>query len=523
MVGISLIIGILMGISLSVPSVSNKSTVSQSHTKKLLDIFEVIDNQYVDSVDKTELLEETIADMLHRLDPHSNYIPASELQRMSESIQGHFGGIGVRFTILNDTLNITHVVPNSPAQKSGIQVFDQFIRVEKDTIANIGLRNSKVQELLKGEVGTTVNVTVLRNNEIIEKSIRRGVVPINSVLASYMMDQQTGYIRLSQFSMQTDREFMEAARDLQRRGMNRLILDLRHNSGGVMGAATSILDEFLEKGKRIVSTKSKNGIEMIEESRRNPSLGDIDLIVLINQGSASASEIVAGAIQDNDRGVIVGRRSFGKGLVQQDIELKDGSNLRLTTSRYYTPSGRSIQRPYTGDYEEYVREEFSRYENGELYQVDSSIFVDSLKHYTLKGRVVYGGGGIMPDVFTPLDTAGSSSFFRHLQYANAFADYAYIFARSGELNKYQQLEGFANRFRISDALLNDFLNYASEKAGIMKNKPDLKHSKERIKVELKAEIARQKWLENGSMYILNQHDSEVQKALETFAKMKDFI
>jgi len=522
-VGIALIIGVLMGISLTVPTGSNNGESGNAYSKKLIDIFDVIEREYVDSVDKTELLEETIANMLHRLDPHSNYIPATELQRMSESIQGHFGGVGVRFTILNDTLNITHVVPGSPAEQAGIQAFDQIVRVEMDTIAGIGLTNTRVQELLKGEVGTMVNVTVIRNDEMMEKSIRRGIVPINSVLAAYMMDDQTGYIRLSQFSMQTDREFLTAARMLKKQGMTKLIFDLRHNSGGVMGVATSILDEFLAPGEIIVSTKSKNGIELVEESRRIPSLGDLDLVVLINQGSASASEIVAGAIQDNDRGIIVGRRSFGKGLVQQDIELKDGSNLRLTTSRYYTPTGRSIQKPYYGDYEEYLMDEYSRYENGELYEVDSSLFVDSLKYYTPKGRAVYGGGGIMPDVFVPLDTTGSSGYFRHLQYANAFSDFAYLFARSGKLNPYSTIEQFTRSFTISDELFQSFIKYAEEKDGIKKNTADLKHSEQRIKTELKAEIARQKWLEDGSISIQNTQDKEVIKAKEVLDNLRKYL
>ncbi len=511
--GIALIIGVLMGITLSVGDNTISSNQGSVYAKKLIDVFNVIEQNYVDEIDKEELMETTISEMLHRLDPHSNYIPAIELQRMTESIQGHFGGVGVRFTILNDTLSITNVIENSPAHKVGVEKFDQIVTVDGDTIAGIGLTNSRVQELLKGEAGTVVEVGIKRNNTVIQKKIRRGVVPVNSIVASHMMTGNVGYIRLSNFSMQSGKEFQTAAKQLLKEGMDKLVFDLRFNTGGVMGAAIDIVDAFLEQGLPIVSTKSKNHPEQIEYSRNRPYLGNVELVVLINQSSASASEIVAGAIQDNDRGIIVGRRSFGKGLVQQDINLKDGSNLRLTTSRYYTPTGRSIQKPYTGDYEDYLMDEVNRYESGELYAQDSSLFLDSLKYFTPKGKVVYGGGGIMPDVFVPLDTSFSSNYFRHLQYTNAFSDFAFIYVKRNRNLQFSSFQEFDANFKITPDFLNEFTRYVEQKHSITFRERDFNYSKSRIIMELKSEIARQFWLEDGMFYIRNKSDLEVQKAL----------
>lgn len=511
--GVALIIGVIMGLNLSTKNpVSGRFNNAQS--EKLLDVFTILENKYVDSVDKEDLLETTISEMLHRLDPHSNYIPARDLKRMSESIQGQFGGVGVRFAIIRDTLNITNVIEGSPADQSGVKKFDQIVKVDTVPIAGVGLTNVRVQELLKGNAGTPVNVSILRNQEKVDLTIVRGMVPINSLVAAFMLNKTTGYMRLSSFSMTSDKEFLNAALDLKAKGMDKLIFDLRYNGGGVMGAAINICDALLPKGDKIVSTKGKNTGETIEFSTRSPLFENLDLVVLINQSSASASEIVAGAIQDNDRGTIIGRRSFGKGLVQQDIELKDGSNLRLTTSRYYTPTGRSIQKPYSGDYEDYLMDEINRYEHGELYEVDSSIFIDSLRFTTPGGKTVYGGGGIMPDVFVPLDTVGFTGYFRRLQYANAFADFAFDFAKNNNLIKdYKTPKNFYEQFNISDKMLTSLMSYASENYTINPNEKALFNSKQLIVNNLKAELARQIWLENGSLYVASQTDPMIDQAL----------
>ncbi|MEX2485372.1 MAG: S41 family peptidase [Brumimicrobium sp.] len=510
---ILIVVGILIGLVLSKPK-SMFTDTSSGYEQKLSDIINILDKEYVDSVDKEKLFEKTISEMLHRLDPHSNYIPASELKAMNESIQGKFGGVGIRFTIYKDTLNVTNVIENSPAFNVGVKQFDQIISVDGENIANAELTNKRVQELLKGESGTDVEVEILRRDEQFKRTITRGMVPIESINASYMIDESIGYIRLSQFSVMSDKEFYNAALELQTKGMKKLIFDLRYNGGGVMGSAVNIVDALLEKGLPIVSTKGKNSPEEIVTSKNDPFLGDIELAVLINESSASASEIVAGAIQDNDRGTIVGRRSFGKGLVQQDIELKDGSNLRLTVSRYYTPTGRCIQKDYSGDYEDYIMDEMKRYENGELYKVDTTLFHDSLEYTTPGGKTVYGGGGIMPDVFVPLDTTGSSPYHRSLRFSNAFSDFAYNYVRFNDFSKWNSYQKFSKSFIVSNALLNEFTTYAEEEFEIAFNQPQFEAAKDKIIINLKAEIARQIWLEQGAFYILNQNDTEINKAIE---------
>ena len=508
-------IGILLGIFLSNgKTTASFSSVEGKYEQKLADIIQVLDEEYVDTIDKKNLFEKTISDLLHGLDPHSNYIAAEDLAAMSESIQGKFGGVGIRFTIYEDTLSVVNVINQSPAFKVGIQKFDQIINVDGEDIANVGLSNEHVRELLKGEEGTPVNITILRKGEKLNKKVIRGAVPIESISASYMLTDDVGYIRLGQFSMQSAHEFYVASANLQAKGMNKLVFDLRYNGGGVLGSAVSILDAILEKGTPIVSTKGKNNPERIIRSESKPFLGNVDIAVLINSSSASASEIVAGAIQDNDRGTIIGRRSFGKGLVQQDIQLKDGSNLRLTVSRYYTPTGRSIQKPYMENYEDYMMDELNRYENGELYELDSSLLVDSLKYTTPKGKIVYGGGGIMPDIFVPLDTTGSSMYYRRLQYANVFNEFSYHHARFNDLVKYRTVQAFDREFKVTENILNKFKKYAVDKHDITFNEREYLKSSERIKLSIKAEIARQRWLELGAYYIFNKNDNEINRAIK---------
>src|SRR5690554_1021023 len=507
------IIGLFFGISLSDGKKSD-SSISGKYEQKLADIIDVLDKEYVDSIDKKQLFEKTISDLLHGLDPHSNYIAAEDLVEMSENIQGKFGGVGIRFTIYDDTLSVVNVIDQSPAFKVGIQKFDQIINVDGEDIANVGLSNEHVRELLKGEEGTPVNITILRKGEKLQKKVIRGAVPIESISASYMLTDEIGYIRLGQFSMQSANEFYVAAIALKGQGMKKLVFDLRYNGGGVLGSAVSILDAILEAGTPIVSTKGKNSPERVLYSDSKPFLGHVDMAVLINSSSASASEIVAGAIQDNDRGVIIGRRSFGKGLVQQDIQLKDGSNLRLTVSRYYTPTGRSIQKPYNENYEDYMMDELQRYENGELYRIDSTLLVDSLKYTTPKGKVVYGGGAIMPDIFVPLDTTGSSMYYRRLQYANVFNEFSYHYARFNDLNKYRNVQAFDREFKVTEKILGDFRKYAEDKHDISFNERDYLLSLDRIKTSIKAEIARQRWLELGAYYIFNKTDNEINVAIK---------
>lgn len=509
---------VLIGLFLGILITHNKTSTQRvqnttGYGQKLADIIDVLDNEYVDSIDKKEIFEKTVNRLLHDLDPHSNYIAAEDLAEMNESIQGKFGGVGIRFTIYDDTLNVVNVVERSPAHRVGIQKFDQIIRVDGEDIANVKISNDKVRRLLKGDEGSPVDVTIMRKGEQFDARIIRGAVPLESISAFYMIDEEIGYIRLGSFSLQSANEFFSAAIQLKKQGMKKLIFDLRYNGGGVLGSAVSILEAFLEKGTPIVSTKGKNSPERVIYAESKPYLGHVDVAVLINSSSASASEIVAGAIQDNDRGIILGRRSFGKGLVQQDIPLRDGSNLRLTVSRYYTPTGRGIQKSYEGEYEDYLMDEIHRYETGELYEPDSTLMVDSLKFVTPGGKVVYGGGGIMPDVFIPLDTTGNSIYYRKLQYANAFNEYSYYFARFHDLDKYADVQTFDREFKVTEGLLQNFIKYAEEKLSIPLSKSQYEISKDLIKTQIKAEIARQKWLELGFFYVWNKEDVEVLEAV----------
>ncbi|HLW39755.1 MAG TPA: S41 family peptidase [Brumimicrobium sp.] len=512
-------VGILIGTSLTrTEGFNDPIKIGGSYGQKLTDIIYVLDQEYVDEIDKKEIFEKAITNLLHDLDPHSNYIAAEDLAELNESIQGKFGGVGIRFTIYDDTLNVVNVIEGSPAYKAGIEKFDQIIVVDGEEIANVGLTNERVRSMLKGEEGSPVEVTILRGEESFEKKIVRGSVPLETVNAYYMLTDDVGYLKLSQFSLQSAGEFYAALTQLRNQGMKNLVFDLRYNGGGVLGTAVSILEAFLDRGTPIVSTRGKNSPERTIYAETQTFMPDLGVAILINGSSASASEIVAGAIQDNDRGVIIGRRSFGKGLVQQDISLKDGSNLRLTVSRYYTPTGRGIQKPYSGDYHEYIMDEINRYESGELYQLDSTLMVDSLKFTTPKGKVVYGGGGIMPDIFVPLDTIGNSMYFRRLQYSGAFNEYAYHFARFNDFSQYNTVQEFDQAFAVSDQLLDDFTNYAKEKYDITFQEKQFHHSKNLIINNLKAEIARQHWLELGAFYIFNKNDKEIKIAIEELQK-----
>lgn len=517
--GVTLALGLYIGTTLNSGPLSSNNNTDENGTKaqKLNDILTLLDQRYVDSVDKEEIFESAISDMLHKLDPHSNYIAAKDLARLTESIEGRFGGIGVRFSIIRDTLCITNVLPNSPSERAGLKNQDQIIKIDGETISNEEISNQKVMDGLKGLENTKVTVSVLRDKELKDLTITRGTIPLNSVQASYMVDDETGYIQLSTFSENTTTEFFNAALKLKNMGMKKLIFDLRFNGGGLMSAAINICEMFLEKGKPIVSTKSKNQIDQVEYSKADPILGEIELAILINSSSASASEIVAGAIQDNDRGIIIGRRSFGKGLVQQDMLLKDSSNLRLTIARYYTPTGRSIQKPYAEGYEEYMLDERERYNNGELYQIDSSLMVDSLQFTTPGGKTVYGGGGIMPDVFVPLDTSGGSFYYTRLQYKGVFNAFAFDYVKSNKshIAQFSDVYDFRRNFKVDAKLFSELADYALKYYDIKKNSKEMNLAKERIETEIKANIANQIWVENAAQLMRVDTDEEIQTAINS--------
>jgi carboxyl-terminal processing protease len=482
--------------------------------QKLMEIMDILDKKYVDSVNAEDMFEKSIAEMLHKLDPHSNYIAAKDLKSVNESIEGKFGGIGVRFFLFRDTICVTHVISGSPSEMAGIKAGDKIVKVDGKKVAGINITNEKVMELLKGIEGTFVELDVKSNRSNKKVKVTRGTIPIESVGVAYMIEPNVGYIKIDQFSIATANEFIIAAERLKSQGMKKLLLDLRDNGGGVLQSAVEIADELLANGVPIVKTKGKSMPEEIYSASIRGSLERIPVSMLINSNSASASEILAGAIQDNDRGTIVGRRSFGKGLVQEDIQLRDGSNLRLTIARYYTPTGRCIQKPYDEGYENYYEDYLQSLEDGELFAPDSTLFNDSLKFKTPKGKIVYGGGGIMPDIFVPLDTSGMTSYYKKLRILGVFNAFAfdYVYNRNHSWSSFDQ---FNKSFKVTDVLMQEFTKFGAKEFEIPQEPIAMKRSYPLIAKVLKAEIARQIWLEEGYLKIMNLYDSEVQQALKT--------
>lgn len=498
--------------SVLVPKATPAVSMGEARYQKIQDIIQILDQRYVDSVDSKALYEKTIADMLHSLDPHSNYIPAEDLKAMNEAIEGKFGGVGIRFFIVRDTVCFTNVVPDSPSEKAGVKAGDKLLEVDGKKVAGIKITNDEIMGLLKGQEGTDVRLKINRNGTVLEKKVIRGSIPLESISAAYMLTDKIGYVKIDQFSILTDKEFQSAAEKLKKQGMKKIIIDLRNNGGGVLTGATKIADEFLKATTPIVETRGEHMFPYMYRATEKGELEEMEVAVIINSNSASASEILAGAIQDNDRGVIVGRRSFGKGLVQEDFPLRDGSNVRLTTARYYTPTGRCIQRPYSKDFHAYYEDQQGRYENGEMYKVDSTLLVDSLKYTTPKGKIVYGGGGIMPDIFVPYDTSGTSWYYTELRFSAVFNAFAFDFV-SDKRNKWKSDEVFQRTFRVTDELLNSFTTYAEKAYSVPFNQRDFKTSKALIARVLKAEIARQLWMEQGFHRVFNSDDIDVQKAI----------
>lgn len=501
--------GLLGGILLK--DVDKKSS---RDIQKLEDVLNLLDKNYVDKVDKDAIFEATISDMLHKLDPHSNYISAKDMKTVNESIEGKFGGVGIRFLLLRDTICVTNIIDQSPSQHAGMKAGDKIVSVNGKKICGKGITNEKVLATLKGQAGTSLSVTFVRGKRKITANLVRGIIPISSIPCAYMLDKQTGYILISEFSQVTSEEFYLESSKLLQQGMTKMVLDLRNNPGGVMASAIDIADAFLAKNNMILKSKGKNEGERTYYSTSGGHLEKTKVVVLINAHSASASEILAGAIQDNDRGIIVGRRSYGKGLIQKDEVLRDGSNLRLTIARYYTPSGRCIQRSYNGGYDNYMRDE-ERITRNEYFKPDSSIFVDSLKFKTKHGRTVYGGGGIMPDVFVPGDTSGSSFYLTELQWSGAARAFAFDFMQTNRA-KWSTAKDFVKEFEVSEELLTRFVAFAQKDFHVQKDPLGLAVSKELIKHMLKAEIASQNWTEEGYYRVLNPFDKELIKAISSF-------
>jgi carboxyl-terminal processing protease len=483
---------------------------------KLSSIISYISSEYVDSISVEALTESTIPDLLEELDPHSVYIPSRDLTRYNEPLVGNFSGIGVQFNMVDDTVAIVNTIPNGPSEIVGIYAGDRIVKVNDRIVAGVELPSDSIVGMLRGPKGTTVKVQVMRRSEknLLDFEITRGDIPLYSVDIAYMINEKTGYIKISGFAQTTYEEFVEAVEKLHSKGMNKLILDLRSNGGGIMDAATRISDQFLDDNKLIVYTQGKARARYDVFSTAGGICVDDDVCILIDEFSASASEILAGAIQDNDRGTIIGRRSFGKGLVQEQIQFKDGSALRLTIARYYTPTGRSIQKPYNGDKSDYYSDLTIRYAHGEFENADSIKFSDSLKFVTPGGKIVYGGGGIMPDIFVPMDTTGISPYFNRVRNLGLIYRFAFDYSDKNrtKLVKYKTA-GEISSFLNKTDYYKEFLKYSEEK-GVPSNPADLLVSEDLIKVQLKAYIARNLIDNEGFYPIIQEIDNTLLKAIE---------
>jgi carboxyl-terminal processing protease len=517
---IGLAAGVLIGSSLNSTTVTGGSN---KDIQKLSEVLGLIKDEYVDTAKTDVLVDEAIQHMLDKLDPHSAYIPISHRVEANEDLQGNFEGIGIEFSIFHDTLVVVTALSGGPSEAVGLQTGDKIIKVGDKIIANIGLTNPQVMKLLKGPKGTEAKLLVIRKNvrEPLAFTIIRDKIPQHSVDVAYMIDQNIGYIKVNRFSQTTFDEFAASLDTLRRKGMKKLVLDLQGNPGGYMNQAIDLADEFLSEGKKIVFTKGKD--KKYNSDAISTSKGDFekgDLIVLVNEGSASASEILAGALQDNDRALVVGRRSFGKGLVQSPFDLSDGSELRLTISRYYTPSGRSIQKPY-GDMEEYSKDMLKRYKHGEFFNADSIKFNDTLKYQTRNGRTVYGGGGIMPDYFVPLDTTQNSHYLNELYTSNSVQEYTFNYAgkHKQELINMGYQRYFRN-FEVTDDMLIQ-LTKIGEQNKVPVDLKDLQHHRESFQVNVKAQIARKIWNNDGFYPIYNQENEILQQAIKLFDRIPD--
>lgn len=484
---------------------------------KIDDVLHYVEDEYVDTIKEGKLIDNTIVALLKQLDPHSAYITKDEIADMTEPLQGNFEGIGVEFNIVDDTVRVVNAIPGGPADKVGVMAGDRLILVDGKKVAGIKINNKGVMERLKGKGGAKVKTSMMRRGkkELVDFVITRGTIPIYSIDAEYMVSGRTGYIKISRFAETTYDEYMAAFKKLQKKGMVQLIVDLRGNGGGYLNTAVSLADEFLSDGKEIVYTKGKARPRKDYKAKATGSFENGKLMVLIDDGSASASEILAGALQDNDRAILVGRRSFGKGLVQEQSEFADSSAIRLTIARYYTPTGRCIQKSYSKGVDAYYDEEFARYTSGELENADSMKVKDSVKYKTPMGKVVYGGGGIMPDVFVPLDTAGHTHYLTEISYAGLLNDFAYEYADNNRkrLNDYKSPERYIKDFEVGNAMLEDFVAYA-EKNKIPRNEKQIKASSFIIKNQLKALIARNIWNSDGYYQVIQAQDNVLKKAIE---------
>ncbi len=486
---------------------------------KFGEVLDKITKYYVDSINEEKIVNDAITEMLHDLDPHSAYLTSDEVKASQEQLEGGFDGIGVSFNILNDTIFIINPIAGGPSEKVGIRAGDRIIKIEGENVAGVGISNLDVQKKLKGPKNTKVTISVKRKSvpRLLKFTITRDKIPIYSLDASYMVDEHTGYVKLSRFSSTTVDEFNDALKELGKNDIRNLILDLSGNGGGYLYAAVNLADEFLAGRRMIVYTEGEKNPRRNFYSTSGGNFTEGKLIIMIDETSASASEIVAGAVQDWDRAVIVGRRSFGKGLVQGRFQLRDGSELRLTVAEYYTPSGRLIQKPYEKGYDEYTRDLLNRYRAGELSGKEEVEFPDSLKFKTLvKERLVYGGGGIMPDYFVPIDTTGYSDYYRALINQGILNQFILSYVDKNRKNlesEYNDFNSFQSDYNTNEDLLNKLVIYAEEE-GLEYDEEGFEMSKDVISRLMKAYIARDLWEMQEFYRVYNHIDPIFKKAVE---------
>ncbi|MDB5256649.1 MAG: ctpA [Chitinophagaceae bacterium] len=523
-IALAVILGIFIGAGAA--KKENSTNITGTYMR-FLEIINYIDRDYVDTVNIDDLVDYSITQMLEKLDPHTSYIAKKDVDIARSQLEGDFEGIGIEFNIIKDTIYVVAPISGGPSEAVGLQAGDKIVKVDGEIVAGKVITNYDVFKKLRGKKGTKVVVSIKRKGQakLLDYTIIRDKIPTYSVDAYYMIDDKSGYIKVNRFAANTYNEFSAAMKELKAAGMQQLILDLKDNPGGYMDKAIRMADDFLEGNRMIVYTDGKGA--KYDSEHKSTGAGEFEkgaVIVLINEGSASASEIVSGALQDNDRALIVGRRSFGKGLVQMPIPLTDGSELRLTISRYYTPSGRSIQKHYDSKHsDEYNTELLKRYEKGEYFHADSIKFDDSLKYKTTKGRVVYGGGGIMPDYFVPRDTSAYTRYLSDLFNQNVIREYTlnYYSNNKAKLSK-MEFADYKKNFQITESMMTE-LKALAAKSGVKHNEKEYNISKEYIKNNVKAYIARSAWGAKGFYPIYNETDEIYMKSLGLFDEAKKII
>ncbi len=491
--------------------------ISPIQKRKIEQVISAIFTLYVDTINDETLAENSIRALLEDLDPHSNYIPSKEVQRVHEQLDGNFEGVGIQFQMIKDTINVIQTISGTPAEKVGMRAGDKITHIEKELVAGVKIQNTDIFSRLRGKKGTTVEVTVLRGKEEIIFKIIRDKIPIYSIDAAYMLTETIGFIKINSFGANTTSEFLSAMIKLKKEGMKDLVLSLEGNGGGYMHTAINLANYFLEDKQLIVYTEGDNSPRNEAKASSKSSFENGRVVVLINEYSASASEIVSGALQDWDRAVIVGRRTFGKGLVQREIRLIDGSILRLTIAKYHTPSGRSIQKPYQEGRKDYAKDIENRFNRGEFMHADSINFPDSLQYKTLKlGRTVYGGGGIMPDVFIPFDTLENTKYHRTIVANGVINSTVIDYMKENELQlkaNYPKFETFKNQFDIPETVLQNMIQKARDE-GVEFDEKEYNRSKRVIKLQMKSIIANNLWGAPEQQMIIDTNNESLKKAVE---------